>query len=85
MLGNSGTGLITCLDTDASGTLFGIDLFSGDVLLLDKVTGAPTTISTAITGFQGLGIDAATGAFFGSNTDDESLYLIDVGDRKSVV
>lgn len=77
LLGNSGTGLLTCLDTDLAGNLYGIDFSSGDVMLIDKVTGVGTLQSTTTNGMQGLGIDPVTGIWFGSSSNTDSLYTID--------
>ena len=78
-LGPAGASLITCLDTDANGNLFGIAFSAATVVAIDKVTGAATALSTTIGGFQGLGIDQVTGTWYGSNTNDDSLHLVDPG------
>ncbi|MBI4878145.1 MAG: hypothetical protein HY812_00585 [Planctomycetes bacterium] len=79
LLGPSGFSLITCLDVDGAGVLWGIDYSSGAVVRLDKATGVGTAVATTIPGFQGLGIDAATGAWFGANTVDDALHAVDQG------
>lgn len=78
LLGASGFSLLTCLDVDANGDLWGIQ-FNGtpSVVRIDKVTGVGTAVSTTIGGFQGLGIDDSTGMWYGANTNDDSLHLID--------
>lgn len=76
LLGATGYALITCLDTDGAGNLFGIDFNTGAIVSIDKVTGAGSTLSTTITGFQGLGIDWVSGVWFGSNTNDDSLHFV---------
>ncbi|MBK8979198.1 MAG: hypothetical protein IPM29_25155 [Planctomycetes bacterium] len=76
LLGNSGFGLITAMDIDASGTVWGIDFTTGAIVRVDKVTGVGTQVATTITNIQGLAIDAA-GRWFGINTTTDSLYSID--------
>lgn len=76
-LGPAGSGLIGALDTDANGTLYGIDFTGGNVLTIDKTTGAATAVSTAMPGMQGLGIDQTTGQFYASSTGTDSLYSVD--------
>ncbi|MCA8977123.1 MAG: hypothetical protein KDC98_20540 [Planctomycetes bacterium] len=76
LLGTGGA-LITALDTDVSGNLFGIEFSTGNLVSVDKTTGAATVLATSIGGFQGLGIDASTGTWYGSNTNDDSLHTID--------
>jgi len=75
-LGSTGFSLITCLDLDPAGDLYGIDFFNLNIVRIDKTTGAGTLISQTISGFQGLGIDSA-GVWYGSNTNSDSLYTID--------
>ncbi|MFO1077832.1 MAG: hypothetical protein U1E73_08915 [Planctomycetota bacterium] len=77
LLGAAGFGLITALDVDASGILYGIDFSSGAVVSINKVTGLGTQLSTTITNIQGLGIDQVTGTWYGESTTTDSLYIID--------
>lgn len=76
LLGAAGVSLITSLDIDATGALVGID-FNGAVVSVDKATGAATTLSTTLGGFQGLGIDQTTGVWYGANTNTDALHTID--------
>jgi hypothetical protein len=76
LMGNSNFGLITAMDYDPSGALWGLD-FSGAIVAIDPVTGAGTqTGTTTQTQFQGFAIDDA-GTWYGVATNDDSLYTID--------
>ena len=75
LLGNSGFGLITAMDFDQAGALWGID-FSGSIVSIDLVTGVGTATASTSASIQGLAIDGS-GAWFGVNTTDDSLYAID--------
>lgn len=78
LLGPTGFSLVTCLEVDATGTLYGINFSSQtSIVRIDKVTGAGTAVATTIAGFQGLGIDATTGFWYGANSNDDALYAID--------
>lgn len=77
LLGPTGYSLITCLDLDPAGDIYGIDFFNRNVVRIDRTTGAGTLISQTLAGFQGLGIDAATGIWYGANTNDDALHRID--------
>lgn len=78
LLGSAGFGLLTSLDTDAAGNLFGVDFSTGSLVSIDKITGAGTLISTCLTtNIQGLGIDQVTGTWYGASTANSSLYSID--------
>ncbi|MBP8298791.1 MAG: hypothetical protein KA020_00390 [Planctomycetes bacterium] len=78
LLGVAGFSLLTSLDTDAAGNLFGCDFTTGALVSIDKVTGAGTLISTCqTTNIQGLGIDQATGVWYGCSTASSSLFSID--------
>ncbi|MCB9884317.1 MAG: hypothetical protein H6838_02430 [Planctomycetes bacterium] len=77
LLGAAGFGLITALDTDASGNLFGTDFSTGALVSIDKVTGVATLIASSLTNFQGLGIDQATGTWYATSTSTQSLYSVD--------
>ncbi|MBM4061608.1 MAG: hypothetical protein FJ265_11015 [Planctomycetes bacterium] len=76
-LGASIPSLITALDIDNAGTLYGIDFSTGAVLSIDKTTGVRTQLSTTRGGIQGLGIDQVTGVWYGADTNTDSLYIID--------
>ena len=77
LLGSAGFSLITCLDTDATGNLFGIDFSTGTVVQVDKSTGAATQLSTTLAGFQGLGIDGASGTWYAANSNTDALHTVD--------
>ena len=76
-IGSTGASLITGLDVDAAGDLWGVEFFNGGILRIDKSTGVSTRVATTIAGIQGLGIDASTGTFFAVNSQDNRLYTID--------
>lgn len=78
LLGASGYGLITALETDNNGVVYGIDFSTGRLGTMDKLTGAMTTIGAPVTPFnmQGLAFDQF-GQLYGSNTTSDSLYKID--------
>jgi hypothetical protein len=76
LLGGGGTGLLTALETDANGSLFGVNFSTGVVSLIDKTTGALTPVFTTLTNLQGLGIDL-NGTWYGTSTSSQSLYTID--------
>lgn len=67
--------LITALDFDNNGTLWGIEFYTGKVLTIDKSTGAVTHFSTTIAGMQGLDFDK-NGVMWAHNTDTDSLYTV---------
>ncbi|MBK9384372.1 MAG: hypothetical protein IPN34_06060 [Planctomycetes bacterium] len=73
----SGASLITCLEVDGAGNLFGIEFSNRFIVQVDKTTGLATRTVQTIGGFQGLGIDPSTGAWYGANTNDDSLHRID--------
>ena len=90
-------GLITALEFDANGTLWGAEFGSpGDttenaaLVTINKTTGAVTIVSQCATrpctgsdnfldGFQGIDF-ASDGTLYGSNTNDDALYIIDTTD-----
>ncbi len=75
LLGNSGFGLITAMDFDPAGVLWGIDL-GGAVVSIDTTTGVGTQTATTTTTIQGLAIDNA-GIWYAVTTTNDSLYTID--------
>jgi hypothetical protein len=77
LIGDTGISLITALDVDPSGTLWGID-FSGtaQLVVIDKSTAAAIAVGNSVSGIQGMGFDAG-GVLYGANTGDDSLYTID--------
>jgi len=77
LLGAAGFSLITALDVDANGTLYGIDFSTGRVVSIDKVTGVATGISTTLTNIQGFGIDQVTGVWYAESTTTQNVYTID--------
>lgn len=75
LLGDSGFGLITAIDFDPAGGLWGID-FNGAIVDIDPLTGVGTQTATTTGAFQGLAIDAA-GVWYGVNSNSDSLFTID--------
>jgi len=85
LVGDTGVSLITALACDAGGNLWGIDFFSPSALvLIDKTTAAATPIGNSVVGIQGLSFDAA-GVLYGANTNDDSLYRIDIATAAGVL
>lgn len=76
-LGAAGASLITCLDVDGAGDLYGIEFSTRNIVRIDKTTGLSTVVVPTLGGFQGLGIDPSTGAWYGANTNDDALHRID--------
>lgn len=78
LLGSAGAGftLITALDTDANGDVWGIDFGTGNLGRMNKTTGAMTLVSTVTpTGMQGMAFDSI-GRLYANNTTTDSLYAI---------
>jgi len=75
LVGNSTFGLITAMDFDPVGVLWGID-FSGAIVQLDPISGVGTNAGTTIPAIQGLAIDNA-GTWYAMSTNTDSLYTID--------
>ena len=74
--GAAGVPLITALEVDVDGALYGVAFNTGQLVICDKVTGWATVRSTTMAGFQGLGKDDY-GRWYGNNTHTDSLYTID--------
>lgn len=75
-VGPTGAPLMTAIETDARGTLWGIGFANGVLYQLDKSTGAATAI-VAVTpvNMQGLSF-GPDGRLFATNSTTDSLYLI---------
>ncbi|MBN1901110.1 hypothetical protein JW926_07280 [Candidatus Sumerlaeota bacterium] len=74
----SGVGdLITALEFDGNGVLWGVELSNGNIYTIGKESGALTIITTTIAGFQGIAFDEK-GILWGHNTDTDSLYVINL-------
>jgi hypothetical protein len=75
-VGATGVPLLTALESDASGALWGIGFQNGVLYRLDKTTGAATqVVTTAPANMQGLSF-GPDGRLFGTNSTTDSLYLI---------
>jgi hypothetical protein len=75
LLGNSGFPLITAIDFDPAGVLWGVD-FGGTIVSIDTTTGAGTPTTATSTSIQGLAIDNS-GTWYAVDTNTDSLYTID--------
>jgi hypothetical protein len=69
--------LITALEFDAGGRLWGIEFATGRILQINKATGQLTHVCTTMAGFQGLDFDDE-GRPYGHNSATGSLYTIDI-------
>ena len=69
--------LITALEFDRTGQLWGIEFASGKVYRINKLNGAVSLAATTIAGFQGLDFDD-TGTAYGHNSSTDSLYTINL-------
>jgi hypothetical protein len=77
LLGATGAPLMTAIETDANGVLWGIGFSNGTLYHVNKTTGAATpVVTTTPVNFQGLAFDSA-GVLYGANTTTDSLYRID--------
>ncbi|MCR9243553.1 MAG: hypothetical protein NXI31_00870 [bacterium] len=78
LLGPTGTGEMAALDTDASGNLIGLTHVPGEIVVIDRVTGAATvTATTTVDRFMDLGIDQLTGDIYAVRHTNDGLYSID--------
>jgi len=75
LLGPTLFGLVTGMDFDPAGNLWGID-FGGEIVQIDPLTGAGTSMGATINSVQGLAIDDA-GTWYATDTNNDSLYIID--------
>ncbi|MCC6785379.1 MAG: hypothetical protein IT457_21190 [Planctomycetes bacterium] len=84
-LGVAGLSLITALDSDASGRVWGIDFGTGNLATIDKTTGAATVVATiSPTNMQGLSVHP-NGTWYAINTTTDSLYVIDPATSSSLL
>ena len=84
-IGDTGVGVLSCLELDATGDLYGISFGSGAIVRIDPTTAAVTQLSTTRRGFQGLGISPASGFWYGTNTSTDGLHLIDPNTGQEVL
>jgi len=70
--------LVTALEFDSRGQLWGIEFFTGEIRMIDKTNGSSTITAIApVINFQGLAFDD-NGVAYAANTTDDSLYTIDL-------
>ena len=69
--------LITALEFDPFGILWGIEFGSGAFGTIDPLTGIFASAGTTNTGFQGLTFDGS-GTAYASNTSTDSLYTVNL-------
>jgi hypothetical protein len=77
LLATNSTSMISCLDVDSTGDLFGLEFSTGFIVRIDKSTGIATRTVQTLAGFQGLGIDPSSGVWYASNSNIDGLYRID--------
>lgn len=80
------TPLVTAIEVDASGRLWGMDFSAGAIMEIDKNTGieigrVPTP---GLTNVQGMGI-SAEGVWYAVSTGTDSLYVVDPATGTSVL
>ncbi len=72
----SGVGdLITALEFDASGQLWGTEFLPGKLVQISKADGNVTAVANTLDGFQGIDFDS-NGTLYGHNSNSDSLYVI---------
>ena len=77
LVGSGVGGLITALEFDANGQLWGFEFSAGDLVRIDKTNGAVTFVGSGLNGFQGLTFDS-DGTAYAANTNDDSLYRVNL-------
>jgi len=70
--------LVTALEFDPAGQLWGIEFSTGRILKINKSTGAITVSATTIAGFQGLDFDDAGTAFGHNSSGADKLYTLNL-------
>ena len=67
--------LISALEFDASGQLWGTEFSLGTLVKINKADGNVTLVANTLVGFQGIDFDS-NGTLYAHNSDSDSLYVI---------
>ena len=67
--------LISALEFDTSGQLWGTEFNAGTLVKINKADGNVTLVANTLEGFQGIDFDS-NGTLYGHNSNSDSLYVI---------